>query len=293
MLKPLALAPLALLFGCTEDQLPQTAEDTITYTLTRLGSDQDPGVVWDLLPPSYQGDVRQWCRRLGTELPGKTYDKLFLAMRKTGIVIKTQGEKLLNFGPIRYFIAMARGADEDDMLAMFNALGNIPILLGNSEIASVAKLKSADIGRFLHDTGSKVWEQGARAFRVTGESVGSALGTFTYKTIKTDGDRAQLELAFQGETRLIAFTRVEGHWLPTDLVDNWAAASQRIEAFLDSLDSNATRSFLKQLDAHLDDVMADLDMLQQIKRRGKFYNELARLGAKYGKSIPKMPKLPK
>lgn len=282
MLRPIALAPLALLFACGEEQLPQTAEETVTYALSQLNAKEDPGVLWDLLPPSYQTEVNGWCRRLATGLPGRTYDKLFIAMRKAGIVIKSQSEKILNFGPTRYAMAMARGADEDDMLAMMNAIANIPILLGDSDIATIARLKTVDVGQFLHETGTRMWQQGARAYRVTGESVGSSFESFTYKTIKSEGDRAQLEVELKGVKQLMAFTRVEGRWLPSDLVDNWAKTRKSVEGFLDSLDSPETQAYLKGMETQLDEVIADLDTLKAIKSRGKFANALTKLGKKYG-----------
>lgn len=288
----LALIPLTLLFACGEDPLPETAEETVSYTLSRLDSEEDPGVFWDLLPPSYQEDIHGWCRRLASELPGKSYDKLFLAVRKGGIVIKKQGEHLLSFGPFRYVMQMARGADEDDILAMLNAIGNVHILIGDSEIASLEKLGNIDFGRFLHETGAKVWQQGSRAYRVTGKSVGSNFERFSYKTIETEGDRAQLEVELDGRRERMAFTRIEGRWLPTDLVDNWATVRSEVESFLDSLDSAETRAFMKNLEEQLDEVIADLDELESIRSRGKFANALTNLGKKYSKKISGLVKLP-
>ncbi len=301
MLRALALAPLALLCACTEQELPQTAEATIEYTLTRLRDKKDPGVLWDVLPASYQSDIHSWCHKLGAKLPGKAYDKLFILLRKIGIAIKTKGEFLLAYGPAQYMMRTTGVTDEDEVLTLLAAIGNVPILIGDSEISTTKKLQSADIGKFLHNTGTKVWAQGARAYLAVGPAVSamtemagggtpmpsvvkgmnSGLDGLTFKTLKSEADRAQIELTLNGRTELMAFTKVEERWVPTDVVDQWAKMKPSIESFLDSLESPETHKLMDDMEKILDQMIADLDKLEAIQSRGKFFTALEKMGKKY------------
>jgi len=296
MLKKLrlaSLAPLVLLIGCASDELPQTAEDTITYTLTRLHGEQDPGVVWDLLPASYQNDIRGWARRFAEGVPSGVYDKVFRVLRQAGIAIKSKGEYLISEPMVRYAMQGLRNADEDETLAVLESIGNSLILLGRSEIATVDKLRNSDLGSFLHVTGSQIWMHGARAYRITGQELGSSLEGLDYKTIESDDTTAKIELTLEGETWTMPFSRVEGLWVPTAMVEAWPKMRQQVEDFLRSLEVSEMKAALKQTEKLLDTLLTDLDEIQATKSRGAFSGAWGKIGMRYGKELKAlMGKLP-
>ena len=151
------LATLALLGGCRSDSVPTTAVETVRYAAEGLALDEDPGILWDLLPPSYQKDLHDWCWQLAAELPEGAYDKFFLAVRKVGGLFKSKSELLANISFVKMAAKVVGSLSEDDLIALLNAIGDLHILIGKSEIASIDKLRKVDLSRFCHTTGSRLW----------------------------------------------------------------------------------------------------------------------------------------
>ena len=200
-----------------------------------------------------------------------------------------------------------------ETLWIADEVDSVPILIGDSEISTTKKLQSADIGKFLHNTGTKVWAQGARAYLAVGPAVSamtemagggtpmpsvfkgmnSGLDGLTFKTLKSEADRAQIELTLNGRTELMAFTKVEERWVPTDVVDQWAKMKPSIESFLDSLESPETHKLMDDMEKILDQMIADLDKLEAIQSRGKFFTALEKMGKKYVDQFKDVVTLPR
>ena len=289
-LVPAPLGYLVLGLGCTPEQAPTTAKRTVEYASRHTVEMQDPGILWDLMPKSYQNDIHDWCRRLADRLTelraAAAYDKLFLVLRKFGVVVKTKREYLVEYPMLKTLLTFLGQADEADLLAMFTAIGDVFILLGKSEIATVAKLRKIDLRGFLRNTGARLWLHGARAYRVTGNEAAASLRGLKCRTLSATPTRETLEIRYGDVKTKMDFVRVEERWIPAELAERWpeirAGVVRAIKTW--TLPGGDGEPFAS-IQATLDALLVDLEKVQATERRGAFNREAERVVLKYGKKL--------
>ena len=271
-----------LLAACQQDAVPTTSHGTVQFALQQFTDTGDPGVAWELLPASYQRDLARWAHELAAVLPPSTYDGAFVVLRKAGVVAKTKNEFLVAFGPLQFARRFFGNAGEDDLLAVLTAIGNTLILLGKSELATTERLAQLEPGAFLHGTGARIYQQVRRAYRVTGREPDHALRGWTVSPAHEDGDQARVRLTRDGREPFdLALLRVEGRWLPRDLVDAWAQAKQGVETFLERAREGGLDVGTKRVDELLARLTADLDTLAATDSRTRFGRELEGMVVRY------------
>ena len=282
-LAPIALLLLLITTSCTQEVMPQTADETVKFALNKIVQQQDPGVVWDLLPASYQADMQSAAKRLAETMPGTAYDKVFKVIHKIGILAKTKDEDLLSIGPIR-FAAMAAGGEEK-FLSAITSLANVAILLSSSEVSSLEKLRAADLGQFAHATGARMWTHGSRALAEMGRPIEKQLQGLDYELVSSEGDQAKLKVEIMGRSRMMDFQRVEGRWVPSDLVSEWTRLRPQIEEFLVELKSPETAKRIQAAETQLDTILAQLQKLEETTSRTAFVNEFEKMSTSLGKQF--------
>ena len=78
---------------------------------------------------------------------------------------------------------------------------------------------------------------------------------------------------------------VEGVWVPTTVVEAWPKLRQQIDGFLQSLESAESQAALKQTEAFLDTLLADLERIQATEDGRELGNELQKIGTRYQKEM--------
>ena len=91
---------LMLLPGCsqqnTEPQVEKTAEpkiqlpdgaDSVVLIPVKLLEDEDPKLLWEMLPPSYQTDVTNLIHDFANNMDQQIWDKLFELLEQTGLLL--------------------------------------------------------------------------------------------------------------------------------------------------------------------------------------------------------------
>src|SRR5262249_31747576 len=95
-----------------------------------------------------------------------------------------------------------------------------------SDLADLEKLKKADAGKLLADTGGQLLAQ-ARAFSKLGprDFFGQnldQLANLRVTPVQSSADKATLKFeAPDQDPALYEFVRVEGKWIPKNLAENW------------------------------------------------------------------------
>jgi hypothetical protein len=106
----------------------------------------------------------------------------------------------------------------------------------NSELADLEKLKTFDMGAFLDGTGKTLGEKMVAIAKAAGDQdlpvagfpavpvdaqALSGIADAKISTVKTDGDTATIRIEKDGEFEEHELVRVEGKWLPKEMVEKW------------------------------------------------------------------------
>ena len=160
------------------------------------------------------------------------------------------------------------GEDIQPLIENWDAIVQVLETLVNSEITDLQKLQTIDMGVYLSTTGAKLGEQAtalAKAFaeqqlptdEFPGVPVDMVGGLVAGKvaTVSRDGDTATIRIEGEdGETEDQELVRVDGKWLPKEMVEGWDEGMAESRAFL-------TTEMAPGLAAAKADVMPVLQML--------------------------------
>ena len=280
---PLAVLP-TLLLACGAERIPDTAHGTVEFAANRL-ADHDPGALWGLLPPSYQEDVTLWTRQVADRLPGKLYEKTFIALERLGVLLKSRSDYLRSVAtPVTQ---MFGSSSEEDVEAVMVALGDINILLAKSDLATVETLQHADLGEFLHGTGSKILSLAARALRITGSDPIANLRDLPCEVL-TQGPQPTLRITVEGTEFEVEFIQIEKRWVPVELVDAWPQIEEQVDNFLET---TSARLVAWALERPLDQLIEDLDQLLAADSREEFERVFRTAISKYSNEFDTLRKL--
>lgn len=267
--------------GCEPEALPETAAETLDFAFEELATRQDPGVLWDLLPPSYQLDVREWCRDLSAALPRDEYDKTFAVIRKTGAVLKEQSDFIAAITGFKMALKMFGNIGEDDLAAALTATGDVFLILGGSKISTLQGLETMDPGEFLHDTGRRMGRSAIRAARVTGRDPIASASKAKIELVSSKDNISTLRFRIEGQVIEIDFMLVEDRWIPVELEKMWKDTDAQVRVWIRSLDLKTSADRVKILD----ELLADLDKFKAATSRSKFDRLMSESISKYQKLL--------
>ena len=279
----LAVLPVVL-FACRPTNIPDTAEGTVEYAAARL-ADYDPGAIWDLLPRTYQEDITRWARQLADRLPGGLYEKSFIALGKLGVLLKSRNDALR--GATSRMSAMFGRSTEEDLESVMIALGDINILLANSELATTERLQIADLRQFFDGTGAQILKLASRALRITGNDPIANLRDLRCEVL-AGGPQPKLKITVEGTEFDVEFTQFENKWVPTDLVDNWPQVRAQVASLLNA---NSARLAALAFEEPLDQLIDDLDALLATESREEFVQEFQAAVREYTDEFQALRKL--
>jgi hypothetical protein len=200
---------------------PDTAEGTVKAIVLGVQENQ-PGVLWQALPASYQKDVNDLVKQFAGSMDAELYDKVFVITDKAIKLLKDKKEVILEASKeIDQPVDRAKlDAQWDSIIALLNTIQQ-------SDLSKMDKLKQMDVGVFLSTTGAQLMKQvDGLANLVEGDPltnmVKPGLKSLTVEKISGDDTTAELKITIQGDSQTIPFVKVEGKWLPKDMVENWA-----------------------------------------------------------------------
>jgi len=217
---------VATAFACKSEEKPDAFMNA-----TLQAANGQPRALWDALPPTYQKDVNDVVAAFAAKVPAEPWDQSFVIGGKLAQVLETKktfvlGHPAVAQGPIKA---------EDITKAWDPAVRMIGALV-NSEIKTVEGLKKLDVGKFMAGTMATVIKEGM----ATAEAAGSAIpgdGADKIAKLKAqmkdvkitvekqEGDKATIKIVAPGEKdEMIEMVKVEGKWLPKDMVDAWPGA---------------------------------------------------------------------
>ena len=261
LLSTLAMGAM-LLAGCSQQnnepqiekaaapkaQLPGGADSVVLIPI-KLLEEEDPKLLWEMLPPSYQTDVANLIHDFVKNMDQQLWDKLFEVLSQAGLLLKNKQDLITamieqNLG--------GTGASPEEMQQSLETMGKMLQTLVKSDLGKHATAKGMDPGKFLDETGKELFKLIAETSKLEegdpwNTEIKTKLKDIKVEVISQEGDTATIsvsgmpdlpdidELTAQlpgfddsevpglsmlknGEQEVV---KVEGKWIPKAMADEW------------------------------------------------------------------------
>jgi len=237
---------------------PETAEGAIRAVVSGLKENR-LGALWDFFPASFQNDLNGLLHDFARRMDPDIWNKGVAAARKLARVLKEK----------QPFIRNARRGEGQGGTDWGQVAELLDTLL-SSDLADLEKLKMADAGRLLAETGGQILSQ-VRAFSKLGQRdfFGQnldQLANLSVSPVRSSGDSATVRFeAPDQDPEMLEFVRVEGKWIPRNLAESWhemihgeaqAWLGSRLAPETIAQEKPLILGFIAEFDKVLDDLLA-------------------------------------
>ncbi len=202
-----------------------------------------PRALWDALPAGYQKDTTDVIGAFAAKVPEQPYNDGFVIAGKVVKVLETKkafvlGHPALQGGPVK----------AEDVGKGWDPAVRILSTVVNSDLKTVQSLKTLDVGKFMEGPVAAIVKD---AIALT-EAVGTAIPAQGAQKLadlksklkdvkvtvesKTD-DKASVKVEGPGEAPSVEeMVKVEGKWVPKELVDEWPTAVAGAKAAISTIE---------------------------------------------------------
>ncbi len=249
---------------------PGAAADTPDAAARALVASMEAGnlrAIWDALPSSYQSDVNDVVHTFAANMDAGVWKAGLGVVQKAVRVLKEKKEFILKQP------ALAQ-SPVDPKIAAENWDGLVEVLdtISSSELSDLEKLKTLEVGAFLDGTGQKVADQMAALAKAADEKKLTLadfpgvpvdampladIANAKFSTVKIEGDTATLRVDNEGKTEDHEVVRVDGKWLPKEMVDSWP---EKMQAAKDAL----TKDMPERLTKNKMQIMMPIQLVQGV-----------------------------
>ncbi len=277
-LLPLLLVTLLLAACGGGVDVPKTADLAVLRVANGVAENK-PVVIWDALPESYQKDVHELVHTLVNKVDATLYNEVTSTAQQLTKVLKSKKQFILAHPMIAQQLP-----NKAEVEKQWDQLVGIIDAVVNSELGKHETAKTVNLGAFLDSTGSKIMGDLTNAAKLAGpgENPGEAnefveiyekLKKTKATMVKEDGDKAIVRIEMPGvetETKDVEFFRVEGKWLPKDLVDNWKNMMDEARKELADMDTSDMKQAKEMAIPMLGMVKGVLTTLENAKTQEDF-----------------------
>jgi hypothetical protein len=222
-----------------------TPDAEISALVGRLQSG-DFGALWDSLPPSYQADINEVVRTFGQNMDADIWNAGKRVVNKAVSVLRDKKQFILGYPALQQPAMNVAAVDKnwDLVVGLLDAIVR-------SELTDLNKLKEFDGASFISGSGKEIGDRLAalsEAFQADvdpntlpvpmefpGMEVVPTIDFASVKisTVQVHGDTAVLRFEQpDGKTEDHQAVRVEGKWLPKEMVDGWQEGIEQSKLYL-------------------------------------------------------------
>lgn len=271
-----ACLAIALTGGCSKSGSTPSPDkpDVYIQSLFNSISSGDSKAVWNALPAKYQSDVVGLKNDFAAKMDADVWNKAFVVVAKAAHVLKTKKDMLLQ-NPL---LTLLPPDAMNSLKGSWDTVAGMIETLAQSEIKTLDGLKSADPATFFASTGNALFGSGlkvAETFPPAAERVAKAKKV-KVSLLKLDGDTATVKVETEGEpTSEDVVKRIDGKWLPIEIVNDWDKNIAAAKANL--ADLNIPPELKPSLMEGLTAVEGRIDALQAATDQATFDKELVNL----------------
>ena len=237
-------------------ELPDSPDGTLREIATQL-SRNNPAALWAALPSRHQDDVQGLLRQLATKIDAKTYDTSFALARRIAVLLDEKKSFFLRMPMLK----MA-GTDAKKLEENWGAFARLVRTLTESEISSIDRLAKLDVEAFLRGTGSRFMTQLSTLAASSKRNPFEQLRNVEFKVLEVNENVASVRVQQKGKKRssTVKLSRVDGKWLPAEIVAGWEAQIKKAKAKLAKMtpkeSSMATTMALKMIEGVVEQLEA-------------------------------------
>lgn len=183
---------------------------------------------WNVLPEAYKTDVNDLIRTFAANVDSDVWKAGVRLVQKAVKVAQEKKDLILNHP------GMANFKVPPEVLAgQWDSLVGILATIAASELTDLQRLKTFDVGVFLDGSGDKITTQLMDLAKADVTSLPEVpvqqlqfgrLKDANFSTVRIDGDTATVRIVSLGTSQDEEFVRVDGRWLPKEMVDDWHEA---------------------------------------------------------------------
>jgi hypothetical protein len=222
-----AVSALLLLGGCKRGpkELPSTPPEVAKALVQRL-ENNEPQVLWEAMPPSYQADLRSLIGEFCSHMDPEVYDRMFRILNK-GVRVMKEKQEYFYKSPV----ALSTPMIETMMGDRWNSVVSLLNSIATSDLSSLESLRGMDPGRFLESTGQEVMAAADQLRRQSErkpgpnpwQKVAQALDEAHIQFQSSGQDRGWLRFGSTTNAVLkdVELVRVDGKWIPQPMAEAW------------------------------------------------------------------------
>lgn len=218
-------------------------------------ADKQPQAIWVILPESYQNDINSLINDFAKSVDPDVYQQSADLVKKLVKVLKDKKDFILD-SPM-----LGEMLPSENIGQGYEAVVGLLDTLVNSEFGDLEKMKTLDLGQMLATTGSKLMTQIEQAAIIMGEEDPfGEISSSTFELVSEDGDTATVRITQDGETNEEVLKRVEGKWVPAEMVDGFSEMIAEARGTMEEMDwtegKMAALTVISGIDGTLDELLA-------------------------------------
>ena len=193
-------------------------DQAVMAVVNGLGENQ-PQVIWQALPASYQNDVSGLVREFAGQMQDSLWDQIFGAVTKLTRVLDEKRQFVLEHPKVVQQLSKSPNAE-----ATYDAVVALLKTILSSDISSLQRLSDFDGERFLATTGNQVMAQlgDLAALAPDSKETLDEISSLSVTLSRTEGERAWVLIEKPDEkTEEVEFVLVEGKWVPAAMAEGW------------------------------------------------------------------------
>ena len=199
--------------------LAQSSPDQAVMAVVNGLGENQPQVIWQALPASYQNDVSGLVREFAGQMQDSLWDQIFGALTKLTRVLDEKRQFILEHPLVVQQLSKSPNAE-----ATYDAVVDLLKTILSSDISSLERLSDFDGERFLATTGSQVMARmgDLAALAPDSKETLDEISSLSVTLSRTEGERAWVLIQKPDEkTEGVEFVLVEGKWLPAAMAEGW------------------------------------------------------------------------
>jgi hypothetical protein len=241
---------------------PAATPDQMVMDVTRGVSEGRLYVAWDALPASYQQDVTEVVHAYAAKVDAELWDHGFALVGKVGMMLQSKKGLILSMPQF----SQAPGFDLDRVTREWDLVVAPFMTIANSDLGSVSTLQRIDVRQFLATTGAELMQDIVKLSTLAPDQSGNKLATLgrTKATlVSQDGDSAVVRIETPGQSPVTeTFVRVEGKWLPQDIVNDWADEMASAHASIEKMSPEKLQNIKPKVMSILASIDSMVDQLE-------------------------------
>jgi len=221
--------------------------------------------LWAALPESYQSDINEVVQGFGNGVDPAMWGQIIGTLEQLHGLLTDKAEFIINTPTVQN-----SGQVDQIRMAVPGVAAFLKILLDNF---SLEALKSFDGEAFFAGPAAQIVAMGnAMSQMLPGGISLSKLNETKIETVSEEGDSATLKMTNPmdpDQAEEVEFVRVDGHWLPADLANDWDANMEMVREQLKTLPETSQQAAM-QVGMVTGMVNAGLAPLQQAEDQESF-----------------------